>query len=64
MKKTTIYCKKCGKPRIIFANNVKSVTLCIECYYKKRREYNTAYVYRWRKNKKKQNTKKYESVRK
>ena len=46
--KTVIFCKACGAKRTVTCSNYARVTLCIKCYDKKRRQYNSDYVKRRR----------------
>lgn len=46
-----IYCVLCGKVRFVRTVNWKQVKYCEACAYKRKREYNSAYVRAWRERK-------------
>ena len=48
----TIFCKRCGAKREVFANNYRQVEFCKECYYDIKREYNSKYQKAYRERKK------------
>lgn len=52
MKTITIFCRNDGTPREVSVSNASRVTLCTSCQYKKKSEYNSAYIKKRREAKK------------